>query len=629
MPLTTRLLAVGITGVVLAGALNAPALAAPVPPAAPAPTTVTASAVRALPARTSATEARRVDRVRTAKINWYKCYGWAQCATVKVPLDYDRPKGATTSLALLRVKARNQDAKIGSLFVNPGGPGGSATVTALLSPLFLSESLLDRFDIVGMDPRGIGFSTNVKCFSSTYKQTVAMKGMQVLFPYGKKQEAAYVTSAKALGKACSTTGKTLAGAMSTAEVARDMDVMRRAVGDKKLTYLGFSYGSALGQYYANMFPDRFRALAVDGVINPVNWVGTSRTQNTIQDDRMRSADGASKALKELLKRCGLAGPDYCELAADGDPATRFAAVADKLKTDPIVLPDFFGLGTMKITYADFIGVILSALYSPTAGSDVDMITSGIGMLLEDPSLIEGPELAATKAVLAKRFGRNRVAPGRDFPYTNAADAYSGVMCTDGRHPKDASRWPAAAARADKRAPYFGRAWAWASAQCARNTWTVRDEDAYQGPFTRRTAATVLIVGSTWDPATNYVEAVTSAKLLPNSRLLTSKNWGHTAYGTSACATGVIDKYLLRGTLPAKGKVCTGDEQPFTQPLEVHEKPEGETPEGETPADITDAADAGAAMSKLAARGLPAPGTPKQLPPVVGRVPTAILAHTGR
>ena len=625
MPLTTRLLTVGITGVVLAGALNAPALAAPVTPAAPSSATVTASAVRALPERTGALEARRVDRVQTPKIRWYNCYEWAQCATVRVPLDYDRPYGATTSLALLRVKAKNQKAKIGSLFVNPGGPGGSATVMALMSPLFLSESLLDRFDIVGMDPRGIGFSTNVKCFSSTFKQGAALKGMGAFFPYGKKQEAAYVASVKALGKACSTTGKSLAGAMSTAEVARDMDVMRRAVGDKKLTYLGFSYGSALGQYYANMFPDRFRALAVDGVINPINWVGTERTQNTVQDDRMRSADGAYKALKELLKRCKTAGPDYCELAASGDPAATFAAIADRLKTDPIVLPDIFGLGTATITYADFVGFILSALYSPMAGADVDMVASSIGILLEDPSTIEDSELAAAKAVLAKRFSRNRGAPGRDFPYANEADAFSGVMCTDGRHPKDASLWPAAAAKADKRAPYFGRAWAWASAQCARNTWTVRDEDAYRGPFTRRTAATVLIVGSTWDPATNYVEAVSSARLLPNSRLLTSKNWGHTAYGTGACATGVIDKYLLRGTLPAKGKVCTGEDQPFTRPLGEDLEPL----EGEIPTDITGAAEADATMTRLAARGLPAPGTPKQLPPVVGRMPTAALNVAGR
>jgi pimeloyl-ACP methyl ester carboxylesterase len=625
MPLTTRLLAVGITGVVLAGALNAPALASPVTPVASAPATGTASAVRAPAARTSAVEANRVDRVKAPTISWYKCYSWAQCATVKVPLDYDRPKGPTTKLALLRVKAKNQKAKIGSLFVNPGGPGGSATMMALLSPLFLSDSLLDRFDVVGMDPRGIGFSTNVKCFSSTRKQTAAMAGFEPLFPYGKKEEAAYIKSVRSLGKACSTTGRTLAGAMSTAEVARDMDVMRRAVGDKKLTYLGFSYGSALGQYYANMFPDRFRALAVDGVINPVNWVGTSKNQSTIQDDRMHSADGAYKALKELLKRCKTAGTEYCEFAADGDPATKFATIANKLKSDPIVLPDLLGLGTLRITYADFIGEILSALYTPFAGELVDLIATNMWTLLEDPATIPAPDLAAAKTAMAKQFSQTRSAPGRDFPYVNAADAYSGVMCTDGRHPKDASVWPAAAAKADIRAPYFGRAWAWASAQCARNTWTVRDEDAYPGPFTKRTATTVLIVGSTWDPATNYNEAVTSAKLLPNSRLLTSSNWGHTAYGTGECATGVIDKYLLRGTLPAKGTVCAGEDQPFTRPLA--EDPDG--PEDEIPTDITGAAEADASMSKLAARGLPAPGTPKQLPPVVGRMPTGSLNHTGR
>ncbi len=623
MPLTTRLLAVGITGVVLAGALNAPALAAPVPPAALAPATATASAVRAPAARTSAAEARRVDRVKTPKIRWYTCYGWAQCATVKVPLDYDRPKGAKTSLALLRVKAKNQKAKIGSLFVNPGGPGGSATMMAMLSPMFLSNSLLDRFDVVGVDPRGIGFSKNVKCFSSAGTQAAAMAGLAPFFPYGKKEEAAYIKAAKAFGRACSTTGKPLTGAMSTAEVARDMDVMRRAVGDRKLTYLGFSYGSALGQYYANMFPDRFRALAVDGVINPVNWVGTSTTRHTIQDDRMRSADGAYQALRELLKRCRTAGPEYCELAADGDPAVTFATVARKLKTDPIVMPDFVGSGTVKITYADFIGAILGALYTPMAGELVDMLTTSFSIMLADPGTVDGPELAAARSVLAKRF--SRAAPGRDFPYVNEVDAYSGVMCTDGRHPRNASSWPAAVARADKRAPYFGRAWAWASVQCARDTWTVRDEDAYQGPFTRRTAATVLIVGSTWDPATNYVEAVTSAKLLPNSRLLTSRNWGHTAYGTGACATGVIDKYLLRGTLPAKGKVCTGEAQPFTRPLG-----EGFQPlEDEQPIDMTGAADADATMSKLAARGLPAPGTPKVLPPVVGRMPIGSLNVAGR
>jgi pimeloyl-ACP methyl ester carboxylesterase len=607
MPFTTRLLAAGLTGIVLAGALSAPALAAAAPPAG--------SAVGPPTARTSAVEARRVDRVKTPKISWYKCYVWAQCATVKVPLDYDRPTGATTSLALLRVKARNPKTRIGSLFVNPGGPGGSAAVMALSAPLFLSDSLLDRFDVVGMDPRGVGFSSTPRCFTSTRNQTLALAGLEPVFPYGKKEEAAYVKSVRALGRACSSTGKTLAGAMSTGEVARDMDVMRRAVGDRKLTYLGFSYGSALGQYYANMFPDRFRALAVDGVINPVSWVGTSTTANTVQDDRMHSADGAYEALRELFTRCRTAGPTYCHFAAEGDPATTFATIAQRLKAKPITLPALAGLPAMKITYADFIGEILSGLYSPSAGEIFDLVATGTWTLLADPATVPAPELDAAKTAMARQFTRTRARPGRDFPYDPAGETESAVMCTDGRHPRDASGWPAASARADTRAPYFGRLWAWVSAPCAADTWTVRDEDAYRGPFNRRTAATVLVVGSYWDPATNYREAVAAARLLPNSRLLSSDNWGHTAYGTGACATAAVDDYLLRGTLPPAGTVCAGESRPFTEA--VGEDPA--TPGDEIPADAGSDPEAG--MSRLAAQGPPVAGTPKQLPPVDGRPPT--------
>jgi len=162
--------------------------------------------------------------------------------------------------------------------------------------------------------------------------------------------------------------------------------------------------------------------------------------------------------------------------------------------------------------------------------------------------------------------------GYDFPYENGFEAGSAVICTDGRHPADAGSWPAATARNDRRAPYFGRAWGWIDSQCAHNTWTVQDEDAYRGPFTKRTAAPVLVVGNFWDPATNYQGAVSSSRLLPNSRLLSSNNWGHTAYGSGVCATTSIDNYLLTGTPPAKGTVCTDSVQPFTVPL----PPPGET-----------------------------------------------------
>ncbi|MFI5890354.1 alpha/beta hydrolase [Actinoplanes sp. NPDC051513] len=584
MPLSTRLLAAGAASLALAGAM----IIAPAPASA-------ATAPAASAARTSAAERRRVDAVATPKLHWYACYGWGECATAKVPLDYDRPHGKQVTLALLRVKARDQKHKIGSLFVNPGGPGGSGVSIALAAPYFMSDALLDRFDVVGMDPRGIGFSDQVNCFGDPGRQTAPMTTLSIGFPWGAAQEKAFVKAAGQAARACSTTGREMAGSMSTAEVARDMDVMRRAVGDSKLTYLGFSYGTALGQYYANMFPDRFRAIAVDGVINPQAWVGTAKTGGQIQDDRLRSADGAWKALEELLRRCGLAGPAKCAFSAS--PMRRFRVIAERLKARPLTV------GDEKVTYALFISMVLGALYEPDAGAEVTALAAELYQLTTPGFVPSRTKLAEA----ADRIGRmRRQAEGRAFPYDNSFDAYAAVMCTDGRHPASGASWAKAAARADKRATYFGRAWAWASVQCARDKWTVHDEDAYTGPFTKRTQHPVLIVGSFWDPATNYADAVTSSKLLPNSRLLSSDNWGHTAYGTSSCATGITDRYLLYRSLPAPGTTCAGDQQPFRTPLDS-----GQTVKATGAFDLTTAS-----AAEIAAHGLPAPGAPKVPPPAL-------------
>lgn len=592
MPRNHRsLAAAGIAGLVLSGLAIAPATASPVTTGWGRPTTTD---------RTSPAEARRVDRVPTPKLDWYACYGYAECATTRLPLDYDQPKGATTEVALLRVKARDKQARIGSLFLNPGGPGGSGTDIALAAPYFLSDELLDRFDIVGIDPRGVAASENVKCFPSVKDQTRAYAGLNVAFPWTKAEEKAYIASSKAVGKACSTTGKRLTGAMSTAEVARDMDVLRRAVGDKKLSYLGFSYGSALGQYYANMFPDRVRALAIDGVLDPNAWVGQGKARNELQETRLRSADGAYEALREILLRCDKAGVEKCSLAA-GDPVASYELVAQRLRKKPVVIEDPDG-ASFTVTYADFVGVSLSVLYSPYGYSDIAAITADL-LVLTDPGAATAARLAEARKAIAKRAEQARQQRRYDFPYNNGLEAFLGVDCTDAYHPKDAGAWPALSAKEDKRAPYFGRAWAWSAAPCARNTWTVRDEDAYTGPFNRRTSAPVLVVGNYWDPATNYDAAVSSAKLLPNSRLLSSDSWGHTAYGSSACATGAVDAYLLKGTLPKKGTVCVGDVQPF---VEEPDKPETSR--------------AAAPKSALAAEGEPARGEPKRLPPVVAPLP---------
>jgi pimeloyl-ACP methyl ester carboxylesterase len=513
---------------------------------------------------TSVVERRRVDGVATPRLRWKACRDLsprAECATVKLPLDYDAPRGATVDIAVLRVKARKPAQRIGSLFVNPGGPGGSGVLMAAVADGFLGPTVLDRFDVVGFDPRGIESSSYLTCFKTAAAQQAAMAGFNVAFPWTAAEEKAYIASAKKVGKACSTTGKPLSGAMSTAEAARDMDVLRRAVGDKKLTYLGFSYGTALGQYYANMFPDRVRAVTVDGVINPVSWVGSAATAGTIQDDRLRSADGAYRALRELLVRCGKQGPKYCRFAADGgDPVAKFATLAQRLRAKPVTVDD------RQITYADFIGDVLSALYSPDGYLEIDQSAAQL-WTASDPAAAPA-QVALAKRALAVRIAAAKAAAGRAEKLPNGTETFLGVACTDGRHPKKAESWPAAVARSDRRAPYFGRIWGWGTVGCAGNAWSVQDEDTYRGPFNRTTAAPVLFVGNYYDPATNYHDAVSSNRLLPGSRLISSDSWGHTAYGSSACVTGAVDAYLLAGTLPAHGLTCTGDLQPFTKPLET-------------------------------------------------------------
>jgi pimeloyl-ACP methyl ester carboxylesterase len=554
-----RLLVLATAAAVPAGLLGA----APVQAVSGARTAgPTAAAATHRADRTSPVEARRADSVPTPKLGWYPCYDYAECATVNLPLDYDQPKGAKVLIAVLRVKARDQRHKIGSLFVNPGGPGGSGAGMALAAPGFLSDSVLQRFDVVGFDPRGINFSDNVRCWRNNAESAKALAPLNRAFPYGAAEEKAWIAASKAAGRACSTTGRPLSASMSTAEVARDMDVLRRAVGDKKLSYLGFSYGSYLGQVYANLFPDRVRALVIDGVLDPIAWAGTSATASRPQTDRVRSADGSWRALHEILVRCDKAGGQKCAFAP-GDPLKNLATIADRLKKHPLVIsdPEF---GDFTLTYADFVATLLGALYSPSGSEDIAQFLAQLWILTEPPARSTAAQRAAARHTVARLHAKAQAQATRhfDFPYDNSFEAFASVLCTDGRNPAHAESWPAAAAAADKRAPYFGRLWAWESSWCAERTWTARDEDVFRGPFTHRTSAPVLVVGDYWDPATRYEGAVTASKLLPNSRLLLSDSWGHTAYGTSACVTGSVDNYLLKLALPAKGKVCVGDVQPF-------------------------------------------------------------------
>lgn len=532
---------------------------------------------------TSALEARRVDAVATPDPQWFDCAAvlgaGSECGSITVPLDYDDPDGATTDVALLRMRATDPSRRVGTLLVNPGGPGGSGVQMAAMAPYAFSPALRERFDIVGMDPRGTNFSTAVRCFRDVGEQQAALAGRAVPFPVGDAQTAAYLGSAGALASACSTTGAPLAGAMSTAQVARDLDVVRRAVGDDRLTFLGFSYGTYLGQVYAGMFPDRVRAIAIDGVLDPVAWSGTDATAGVPVSARLGSGTAAARTLAEVWRRCAQAGAEVCRTAEVGDPQEVADGVAAGLRAEPVVVRDpVTDEVVATVTWASWVSDVLNLLYAAQGATDVDRLTWALHWL-QQPETPDNVELRTEARVVVIGYGRARAQVAQDltrtraagaaafgyhetFPYPNAPEAFAAVLCTDSRNPARPDAWVAASATQDAAAPGFGPAWTWSSAPCATQTWTARDEDAWTGPFDARTAAPVLVVGNLWDPATAYEGAQAAADLLPGSRLLTSDSWGHTAYGSSMCVTDAVDDYLVAGTLPADGATCTGDAQPF-------------------------------------------------------------------
>src|SRR5215210_6210222 len=284
-----------------------------------------------------------------SKIGWSSCsqsFGPFECGTVQVPLDYDEPAGAVISIALVRLPATDPAHRIGSLLLNPGGPGGSGVDFALgAGPFLFTDEVRARFDLVGFDPRGIARSTALRCFGTPRQWGPLFTPFA--FPLTPEEEEVWITSDLYLVDACAQRGGRIVDHMSTANVARDLDVLRQAVGDAKLTYYGVSYGSFLGQTYANLFPNSFRTLVIDGVLDPIAWVnqGGAIPFST----RLRSSAGAIATLNEFFRLCDEGGEDNCAFAPDS--AERYAALAEKLLDDGPVTITFPDGSTFELSYS--------------------------------------------------------------------------------------------------------------------------------------------------------------------------------------------------------------------------------------------------------------------------------------
>ena len=488
------------------------------------------------------------------KANWSPCYrdfGYPyECTTVQVPLDYSNPGKAAISIAMIRLPASNQEERIGSLFLNPGGPGGSGFDFALyVAPFLYTEEVRARFDIVGFDPRGVGRSTALRCFGTPRQWGPYLTPFS--FPITPEEEQTWIDADLYLVDACDQRGTRMIDHMSTADVARDLDLLRQAVGDEGLNYAGFSYGSYLGVTYANMFPDKVRAVVVDAVLDPIAW-STGETPEegaTLPfSTRLHSDEGAMATLKEFFRLCDAGGAN-CAFA--GNAEERYASLAARLRAQPILVITPSG-EIFSFTYQDLIGLSLGAMYDSFSWPEFANTLAAIEALAPPEEI--GLRLNTFWESLG--FITKRGIPN----YPNYLEGFPGVACSDSDNPHDYEAWSTASKAAEEAYGYFGPIWTWTSSICAQ--WPGSMESRYAGPFTNQTANPVLVVGNFYDPATRYEGAVRVSNLLPNSRLLSLNGWGHASLFLSQCADQAVSNYLLTGAPPAEGTVCNQDLVPF-------------------------------------------------------------------
>lgn len=288
-------------------------------------------------------------------IAWKGCGDRLECARVRVPLDWANPSGPRISLALIRHLASKPERRIGSLFFNPGGPGGSVD-RVRETGAELDALAGGRFDIVGWDIRGAGESRRVKCFSSATSLSSFFDGWSL--PTTLQGAPAYVAKAAALARRCGRWSGSLLEHMSTKDTAQDLDHFRALVGDQQLTYLGISGGTMIGQTYANMFPQRVRAMVLDGVVDPAAYVA-----GTVEgfESQLSYTD---RAFAGFLSLCQRAGPTRCALAGHGSVQLRVYRLLAQLGRQPIPAPSASPPGVA--TYTDALSAIVVALSSGPA-----------------------------------------------------------------------------------------------------------------------------------------------------------------------------------------------------------------------------------------------------------------------
>ena len=506
-------------------------------------TTGVASAAPDRPAPAAALPPGGVPGVPVPAIDWQDAGDGYQEATAAVPYDYARPAGRSLRLYLVRLPAADPAHRIGTLFVDFGGPGvpAAATVRVLGEALFPPE-VLARYDLVGVDARGTGRSRPVRCLDPQEQQDSPFVAGQT-FPITPAEEAEAVDQARRFADECRARNGDLLDHVGTLPAARDLDVLRAALGDRRINLVGLSYGTFLGQVVANTFPDRVGALVLDGVVDPAWATGGA---GSVSWHRTNADRGGAETLQEFLRLCAEAGPERCAFAAGGDPRRGFTALAARLRTEPltVALP---GRPPRPFGYAELVSVAHSTL-----GLSIPWNWPVFADLLQAASTGDGDAVAGILTALS---------PPTPPGYENYLASNAAITCADTDNPADPRRYGQAGRQRDATvAPHAGSRWAYLALTCA--FWEGRSTERHTGPWTARTRNPVLLLSTRFDPATPHRNAVRVHDLLPNSALLTVDGVGHGAVHSSSCAMALTAQYLLTGATPPAGTVCPQDRAPF-------------------------------------------------------------------
>ena len=470
---------------------------------------------------TTTPPAPNLARFYRQQLDWHGCGDGFQCTRLLVPIAYAHPRAGTLKIAVNRLRASGT--RRGSLLVNPGGPGASGLDYARSATSIVSKAVRQRYDIVGFDPRGVGESRPLHCLTNRQLDTfLAYDGT----PDTPTEELGLQHQGELLGAGCKADDPKLVAHIGTRDAARDLDVLRAALGDRRLTYLGKSYGTYLGATYAGLFPRRVGHLVLDGPIDPASSnLDVARGQGI----------GFQRALNAFLDDC--LGRSACPLS--GDRAAAETQIADFVQSvDSHPLP---GVGGRPLTQSLAMLGIAVAMYDegnwPFLRSALTQALRGSGdgrglMLLADYYTDRGPGGKYT---------------------SNANEVIYAVNCVDRPQDGDIASTRADAAATASVAPLFGPYIVWSNLPCT--TWPAPAEGK-PVPITAAGSRPILVVGTTRDPATPYEWAQALAKQLKAGHLLTYVGDGHTAYRRgSTCIDRKVDAYLLRSVLPAAGTRC--------------------------------------------------------------------------